>query len=260
MGKTPKKRLKAEQRTAFAREAARLIVKERMQQREALLKACEVLPADKRQSNYAGIRISYKSWLPHMLEAETERLRLLEAAEQAQAPATPPEPESLPEPEPVMDISAFGTDDLVRELIARIITNVSIHLEQSIRDALTPVPIEIPQTSAGRVNPVKRKERQIRIGIAGLLPQQQQIIKKEFGDEIDVRFLRQQGNDLKFFGNYDHVLCMRGAMSHGQTDKIKSMKIPYTLCSGMSDLKEKLTGLWVQNAEKGGQNVANQNH
>lgn len=247
-----RRRLTHDERFTYLTEVARLIVKERMQKRDALMRAVVVLPEAKRQPDYKHLVAAYRSWLEPELDKEIERLQLQTAVEEvASAPAGDPTP---PPPAPV-DISEFSTEDLMRELLARVLSNVTRSFDQSLREVLTPhsIPIGVRVEVSDDKNPTESATKKIlpRIGIVGLLPNQQKLIRNEFAEDIDVRFLRQQHNDLKFFGDYKHVLCMRGFMSHAHTEKIKSMKLPFTMCSGMSDLRDKLTELWIKYAGEG---------
>lgn len=243
-----RRRLSHDERSMFLAEAARLIFKERMQKREALMLALMVLPEAKRQPDYKHLVPAYRSWLEPGLEKEIERLRLQTAVEEIAN-----EPAEVPTPPPVvpMDITEVSTEAILRELISRILGNVTRTFEQSIREVLAPqsipIGVRVGVSNENPTNEVPTKKVLLpRIGIVGLLPHQQNIIRKEFAEDVDVRFLRQQGNDVKFFGDYKHILCMRGFMSHAQTEKIKSMKLPFTMCSGMSDLRDKLTELWIK--------------
>jgi hypothetical protein len=86
--------------------------------------------------------------------------------------------------------------------------------------------------------------------IAGLLPNQREMIKQEFGEVFDLRFymtdenLKKLRNMLK--GSVDHFFTFTSKIEHASEDIAKSLNIKINRCSGgMTMLRQKLEELYV---------------
>jgi hypothetical protein len=84
-----------------------------------------------------------------------------------------------------------------------------------------------------------------RVLLIGGLPQQQQIIEKEFEGFLDLRFAKDD-NDLEGrIGNAEYIVAWVRFMGHSQDAIAKAANIPYyPVNGGITSIKETLEGIW----------------
>lgn len=149
-----------------------------------------------------------------------------------------------PEPEIIKinkEISEFSTDELLTEIVKRA-------LSSSIKSIVDGVSREIighvanANFKSHTIVPTKRRKK---VFIIGLIDSQQSIIKEEFGNDLDLSFIKESVNGdwiKQKANNSDYTIAMTGFISHSQYDSAKSAAGDkfVTLNRGISSLKSEL--------------------
>lgn len=142
-------------------------------------------------------------------------------------------PVSLPE---------VPTDDLIAELLRRVLINggagIIARLTSTLSETLR---TELPHAiSKLKEKPLEAKSSRKRVFIVGLLPDQVQVITKEFGDVFDLSFWKDENIHLLKSKaiNQDKILVMKKFISHSFQDALRSVRVQYTIVPGaVSELK-----------------------
>lgn len=141
-------------------------------------------------------------------------------------------------------------DNLANALVARI-TGIVDQKISGIVEGLVTVQV---QRSLEKLTDSIAKPKQgkalPRVMVFGLLPDQTQFIKKEFGDVIDVRFVGSNDNASLVKSNATHsdaVFVMGDFISHSSIKLLTSVGIePRIVKGGMSTLRDALTNFYVE--------------
>lgn len=149
------------------------------------------------------------------------------------------------EPEPP-DLTIVSSEALIQELADRFISTAVERMQDSIRKSLRQeISSLLPDL---RMKPTTSKKK---IAIIGLLKRQEQLIKREFGNEFDLRFYKpnkigSSSTIVDMCKQADHVVVMLGFISHSNEDSIRRVAKSYIrVPGGMTNLRDKLTELYV---------------
>ncbi len=87
-----------------------------------------------------------------------------------------------------------------------------------------------------------------RIGIVGLLPQQQECINREFGDTFELRYWKDESTSaLKALGRSCELVFITKWAGHSISETLTSVGATWRMVhGGLSDLKDALTALYVE--------------
>lgn len=149
------------------------------------------------------------------------------------------------EPEPP-DLTIVATDQLLQELVDRFVSEAVDKMKDSIRTSLRHEIASLLPEIKLKPEPVKKK-----IAIIGLLKRQQQLIRREFGNELDLRFYKpnkigSSSTIVDMCKQADHVVAMLGFISHANEDSIRRVAKSYIrVPGGMTNLRDKLTELYI---------------
>lgn len=135
-------------------------------------------------------------------------------------------------------------EDLLGEIMARFIlpqitSAIDIAVSQALRSKVVLTTKEPEETS---------KERLPSVAIVGLLPRQQQIIRKEFEKEFDLRFYKFVRDNVSLWDrvkNVDTVIAANGFISHAQYHVLKKHPHCINLRGGLTEVRDELTRLYV---------------
>lgn len=212
--------------------------KEVFSMRDALEKAQEALPANRRRS------IAALSLVPWYIDGVPKRIKELEEVQvnsqedqitQAVEAAT-------------FNAKAEVEHELVSKagaLLAKIL--VAALQDPTLRQLLTP---GVTTSYQPTHNPLPRgavREKKPRVVVAGALNDQARHLETTMGQKLDLRFWSkdQSADTLKsMLKNADHAVGMVGFLSHSHDGILKSSKIPYhPVSGGISQVKQTLEKL-----------------
>ena len=154
-------------------------------------------------------------------------------------------------------------DSLVSHVVAAVHADLAIKLAASLPNIKLP---ELPAPAseqhtyddavvvagtAAPSKPVVSTVRKPKIGIVGLLPQQKVIIDKEFSNDIDLRYWKDESNaSLKSLGIACATTFVTKWASHSQMETLKSVGANCRfLPGGMEQLRDALTDAYVELAK-----------
>lgn len=151
-----------------------------------------------------------------------------------------------------MQTMATNVDTMLKAMAANVDT--------LLKAAAAPAPV-VPPPVVVEPPPAKQKhdpapstsERPAltRVAIIGLLPNQQQLIEKEFRDAFDLRFYASDEAKGRAFenalANCTHVIAMTNFINHGIEAAIRASRSKLIrIAGGMSTLRDRLTALYVE--------------
>jgi hypothetical protein len=149
-------------------------------------------------------------------------------------------------------------DSVVARVSARIgdrmVEEVSGSVDRAVGTALSNVEARINAAFTKRVVPEPVRlapSKKLRIMVLGLLGNQQEEIRREFGKEIELRFIdtdatRNASSWKGAIGGMDYVIAMIKWMPHVATNILSSHKGYIPINGGLSDLSNRLTEIYVE--------------
>lgn len=143
-------------------------------------------------------------------------------------------------------------DRLARSIAEQVQARLEDYLTQAIEAKLSPLPeavrveVELPLPAA----PIKHKGDQLHVCIAGLLPQQTQLIKQEFGKDMRIDFIGSDHNPKSVrekLAHADAAFVMTKFIGHWLDKIAAESKVPVfqRITGGMTRLRDCLTSLYV---------------
>lgn len=169
----------------------------------------------------------------------------------------PAEEAAAPVVAPMVPASTLdgAIEGLVSALVARITTDVQTRVEELVAESIEPRLVGMIERMTAKVGgkptaiPVS-KPKLPRVLIVGLLPEQQHMIGKEFGDTLDTRFVGTNENAKVLKSNAaqaDRVFAMQDFISHSTVEAIVSASgvTPVVVQGGMTHLRDALTSYYV---------------
>jgi len=193
----------------------------------------DALPPEKQQPYPKAVQ-SWQ-WLRKAVDARAMQLRV----EEVRVP--------IPVTRELPDIKAFTTNELLNELMSRMLSMAQERMEAGIRDAIRSqlASMVLPQM-ATPTPPVPPKPKRLKIAVVGLLKRQEREIREEFEPIFDLKFLT---TDVGAFRNgaltYQDYIFSTRFLSHKHTDQIARMGREHIKVNGTTALKEKLMEIYV---------------
>jgi len=213
--------------------------KEVFSMRDALAKAQEALPADRRRVILA------LSQIPWFIDGVPTKLKELEKAQVNNL--------EVQIAQAVDTASAQAKDQVEQEWVAKagaLLSKILVAALQdpTLRQLLMPG-VSVPSYQPTH-NPLPRgaaREKKPRVVVAGALNDQARHLETTMGQKLDLRFWSkdQSADTLKsMLKNADHAVGMVGFLSHSHDGILKSSKIPYhPVSGGVSQVKQTLEEL-----------------
>ena len=217
---------------------------------------------NRRRNHYQVVPVSPDAEKP-------ERATVVE--KMAKVKRTPTSENTLVNPQPavlsidltdtIKTLAASLVDSLVSHVVAAVHTDLATKLAASLPNITLPQ-LPAPTTDApdaqhhyddavvvgGTAAPIKPKARRPKIGVVGLLPQQRVVIDKEFSNDIDLLYWKDESNAaLKSLGISCSITFVTKWASHSQMETLKSVGANARfLHGGMDQLRDALTDAYVE--------------
>ncbi len=174
---------------------------------------------------------------------------------------------SMPLALDLTDTVSTLTRALVDGLVSRVVAEVQSELAVKLAASLSN--IKLPALPAPKIVPAKANEyddaavvaavaapavvrdRKPKIGVVGLLPQQQAMIKNEFGKDVDLRFWKDESNSmLKSIGATCEIVFVTKWAGHSECETLRSVGAKYKFLpsGGLDQLRDAITDVYLDEA------------
>jgi hypothetical protein len=167
-----------------------------------------------------------------------------------------PKKERLKAEKPVgerLEIGGIGemiqnlSDAIAKQIAASVVVSLQASLT---RELASVVPQQAPKQLTLNLGNLPPEPPVIkpRIGILGLLPQQVEVIEREFGDVFNINYWKEEGSSaLKTIARSSEIVFVTRWCSHSATETLKSVGAKWRFVEGgLSELKNLLTALYVE--------------